>query len=189
MPDPITLGVLGGLAATEGIKFLYDQAGALLQAWRERRNAAREAEREPSVAEPLDVPISAGDVLDSAMSSARADAGVVAQNENLMDDLQALIGRYASGDREVPDTDDVLAGRLAELRGLLEAAYGQRLTFKGEQRDPTGTRVSVEQVVEEVGGRLVGIGELSGNTQVEVRQRIKTVASGGEATGIDSVRG
>src|SRR5215813_6724051 len=40
MPDPITLAALGTLAVTEGVKFLYGQAGELIKYWREKKKAA-----------------------------------------------------------------------------------------------------------------------------------------------------
>ena len=37
MSDPFTLSSLGAVAITEGIKFLYAQAGQVLKRWREKR--------------------------------------------------------------------------------------------------------------------------------------------------------
>jgi hypothetical protein len=39
MPEPVTLTAasIGAVALTEGIKFLYGQAGELLKRWRERK--------------------------------------------------------------------------------------------------------------------------------------------------------
>ena len=40
MADPITLTLVGTVVLTEGIKFLYGQAGELIKRWRERKDAA-----------------------------------------------------------------------------------------------------------------------------------------------------
>jgi hypothetical protein len=37
MADPFSAAALGGVVLTEGIKFLYRQAGEVLKRWRERR--------------------------------------------------------------------------------------------------------------------------------------------------------
>ena len=39
MVDPLTLSTIGAVALTEGIKFLYEQAGEVLKRWRERKDA------------------------------------------------------------------------------------------------------------------------------------------------------
>jgi hypothetical protein len=49
MVEPFSLGVLGAVAATEGIKFLYAQAAEVLKRWRERR-ACRDAEADAPIA-------------------------------------------------------------------------------------------------------------------------------------------
>ena len=46
MPDPVTLAAVGGFALTEGIKFLYGQAGEALKHWQERKKAKAAAAAE-----------------------------------------------------------------------------------------------------------------------------------------------
>ncbi|HWN63992.1 MAG TPA: hypothetical protein VNO25_25340, partial [Streptosporangiaceae bacterium] len=62
MPDPVMLSSLGGLAASQGIKFLYGQAAELLKAWRERRGQVAAGQEQPA---RLTVPIVASEVLDA----------------------------------------------------------------------------------------------------------------------------
>ena len=47
--------------------------------------------------------------------------------------------------------------RTCYLRSIWAA---QRFTFLGEQREPTGSRVSVTQVLGEVNGSVIGVGPL-----------------------------
>ena len=47
MADPLTLTGVGVIALTEGIKFLYGQAGEALKRWRERKAAGKNADVEP----------------------------------------------------------------------------------------------------------------------------------------------
>ena len=44
MADPFTLGAVGAVVLTEGIKFLYGQAGEALKRWRERKAAGKNAD-------------------------------------------------------------------------------------------------------------------------------------------------
>ena len=51
--DPLTLAAVGAVALTEGIKFLYGQAGEALKRWRARQQAAS-AEAPVAVELPAD---------------------------------------------------------------------------------------------------------------------------------------
>jgi hypothetical protein len=63
-------------------------------------------------------------------------------------------------------------------------AYGQRFTFRGEQRDPTGSRVSVTQVLGDVTGDVLGIeADVAPGAGAHVRQQATTVQPGGSITG------
>ena len=42
------------------------------------------------------------------------------------------------------------------MRELLEEIYRQRLTFRDENRERTGTGVTIQQKADEVEGRLTG---------------------------------
>jgi MoxR-like ATPase len=193
MADPVTLTVLGSWAAAEGIKFLYGQAGELLKAWRERRrqkaevNAADQpAELDAAEQRPaeLTVPIIATDVLDAAPTRAVADAGVLDRQHKEMVQLVGALSPYALDQADIDLTDEELADQAGRLRALLEAAYGQRFTFRGEQRDPTGTRVTVSQVLGEVAGTVVGVeATVAVGAEVEVDQQIDKVSSEGSVTG------
>ena len=43
MVDPLSLSAIGAVALTEGIKFLYEQAGEVLKRWRDRKDAGAKA--------------------------------------------------------------------------------------------------------------------------------------------------
>ena len=181
MADPLTLAVLGGLVATEGVKFLFSQASDVLKAWRERRAKKAAGEK---VADQLEVPVKASEALDAAPTSEEVDLAVIEQQNKA---LLELIGRVAPFATDLADVDvaDVALGEAAgELRAILEAAYGQRFTFRGEDRERTGARVSVQQILGEItGGSVVGADATVATGHLEVDQQVESVGEGGSVTG------
>ncbi len=174
--DPLSLAVLGGAAATEGIKFLYGQAAEVIRAWRARRE-----DRD----EPLEVPIVATSVLDAQPAGTMVDPAVLVRAHNRMLELWQQLAPYAQGLEDAGDTDVGLARAASELRALLEAAYGQRFTFRGERREPTGTRVAVEQVLGTVAGLAAGVeGDIGPAATVVVRQDADEVTAEGKVIGV-----
>ncbi|GLY07633.1 hypothetical protein [Actinoplanes sp. NBRC 101535] len=173
MADPLTLTVLGAVAATEGIKFLYGQASEVLTAWRERGRGSQE----------VSVPFIDSACLDETPAESIVDMDVItAENQKLIAAVGAL-HPYAADLADVDLTDEKLAQHAGDLRALLEAAYGYRLTFAGEEREPTGASVNVQQILDSVSGKVVGAeSELSDGT-VAISQRAKNVDRGGSLTG------
>jgi len=176
MADPLSLAVLGGAAATEGIKFLYGQAAEVIKAWRTRRE-----DRE----QPLEVPIVDTSVLDAQPTGTTVNPAVLTQAHTTMLELWQQLAPYAQDLQNVEATDGELARAAGELRALLEAAYGQRFTFRGERREPTGTRVAVEQVLGTVAGLAVGVeGDIGPAATVVVRQDANEVTAEGTVIGV-----
>jgi hypothetical protein len=90
---------------------------------------------------------------------------------------------YADGIADINPGDTELAERAGRVRAILEAAYGQRFTFQGEDREPTGTKVSVSQVLGQVAGPVVGVDADAGpSADVQVRQTATSVDHGGSIT-------
>jgi hypothetical protein len=128
MVEPISLAVLGGVALSEGIKFLYNQAGEILK----RRRESKEAEP---------IPVESPDVIEGNLEPMTVDPAAV---EELADELKALraqLNEYAQ-ETEQPDPSDEEVLRATDaLREAIESIVGQRITFKGEHREPSGTPV------------------------------------------------
>ncbi len=55
MVDPLSITAIGAVAITEGIKFLYGQAGEILKRWRERKDADKDASTQQNKTEPVNV--------------------------------------------------------------------------------------------------------------------------------------
>lgn len=176
MADPLTLAVLSGVAATEGIKFLYGQAAEVIKTWRAHRDERRQA---------MDVPIVKTAALDAAPVDTAVDTAVIDQHHAAMVGLWAQLAPYAQGLQDVDLNDEALARTAGELRALLEAAYGQRFTLRGEHREPTGTKVTVTQVLGSVSGLAVGVqGDVSPGATVTVRQDAVDVTVDGTVIGL-----
>jgi hypothetical protein len=184
--DPLTLSALGAVALTEGIKFLYGQAGEILKRRRERKKAAEEAsleaEREPIAIR--DPGILAGELKPAVIDFDAAD--------RLEGDLAAFsqqLGNYANGLEEVdPGNEDLLRATDA-LRRSVEAIYQQRITFEGEDRPPSGPVIDGRIDVYEVAGYVAVVraevvegGRLTGSIEADV------VREGGEAVVFDVKR-
>jgi hypothetical protein len=176
MVDPFSLGAIGALAATEGIKFLYGQAAEVLARWRERKSG-KEAD--------APIPVQNAEVLEGKLDPPRIDFEAA---ERLHDDIKTLasvLGNYANGLEEPDPGDRDLVEAADGLRRALEAVYGQRITFKGEEREASGPVVmghaDVERVIGDVAGvraRLIRSGRVTGElTATEVT---------GKASGVDA---
>jgi hypothetical protein len=173
MADPLTLAVLGTVAATEGVKFLYSQASDVLTAWRERRAEAR----------TINVGFPATNILDAEPSRQVIDVDVVTAEKAQMAKLVGLLHPFATGMAEVDIEDSELARHAGELRTLLEAAYGQRITFLGEDRERTGARVEVDQVLGTVSGSVTGADASMNEGFIGVKQKADNVTSEGTVIG------
>jgi hypothetical protein len=70
--------------------------------------------------------------------------------------LLGALSHYALNLSSIELGDENLARLVDRLRSILKAVYGQRLTFRGEEREPTDTRVTIDQAVRELQGRMTG---------------------------------
>jgi hypothetical protein len=183
MPDPITLAVLSTVALTEGIKFLYGQAGELLQRRREREEAQTDA-TDP-IAEPLPEP--PADLLAGEPMPLLADPVVLDTLAGELAQLRTMLEPYVMGERSASVSDEELLVRVDALRRGLEAVYGQRLTFAGEARTPSGTRVEGSVEAQHVRGVVAGVtvGDLSGLGEVKGTARVGDIAETGRVSGVE----
>lgn len=154
MSDPLALTAVGTLVLTEGIKFLYTQAGDVLKRWRERRDA-KQKDEQLNEAVPVDVKLP--DAFEGQLDETKIHFDAV---ERLAEDVSALrkeVSDYAEG-IELIDVQDVnLLANVDALRQVLEAIYQQRITFKGEQRQASGPVVEGQIEVKQVSGYVAAI--------------------------------
>jgi hypothetical protein len=176
----VALGAAGALALTEGVKFLYAQAGEALKWWRERKDK-KDAAPEIKQIEALPPP--------AAFPDAEAGADLNSETaDSLVDELRDLgnaLSGYVTGIEEVDPTDLDLMQTVDAFRNAVEAVTGRRYTFVGEVRDsrPEATgEANIDEIKGDVAGlraRSIVAGRATG------RVTGKTVDEGGVAIGLD----
>jgi hypothetical protein len=172
--EPLTLAALTGAVLTQGITFLYSQAGEILRKRRERR-ASEEVT-------PVD-----SDVVDGELEPIVPDWDAVGELEDDIRELRRQLSDYVEGGIEEPDpADQQLLRRVDALRRSLEVILRQRITFTGEQRPDTGPVVTGEVAIAEVRGYAAAVraGRITGG-QVKGTARVDTVHEGGQVIGVD----
>jgi hypothetical protein len=182
MTDPITLTLVGTVVLTEGIKFLYGQAGELLKRWRDRKDAAA-----PEAAQPIETPLKAApEIFAGTIAPLVADVDRLRSLEPELRKLRSALANYADGIDKIDASDNRLVSVVDALRQQLETVYGQRITFRGEQREPSGTPLVVGTAeLKRIAGLAAGV--IGGTvTEGEVRGKVtaEEVVSGGVAAGV-----
>ncbi len=127
MVNPWSLGALHEAALCEATRFLHGQVTELLQ------RARQGAEQAPVV------PVGQLGVLDAPLVERPVDLAVLAGYEGWLRQQRGELADYVDGVAEPESADRRLLERVAALRGLLELAFGQHVTFRGEQRPATGS--------------------------------------------------
>lgn len=168
MADPLTLSVLGATALTEGIKFVYNQATELLRRRREKSAAAPE------------VP-----VLEGKLAPLEPDTAVLDRVEPDLRELRKVLQDYVDEIEPVSVRDERLLETTDALRQLLEAVYRQRITFRGERREPSGPVVDGTVDVATVAGYVAGVRARVVSGGAHIRGAVRADDVTGTAVGVD----
>ncbi|MGW3668837.1 hypothetical protein [Streptomyces sp. NPDC005141] len=183
MAEPFTLAVMGATAAVEGIKFLYNQATEVLNRWRAKKDS-RDAEAQAPV--PVDQAQAEG-LLSGRLEAPTVDFDVLERLHEPLRHSAAALGNFAGGLDE-PDLNDAeLAAAVDNLRRTLEAVYGQRITFKGENRHASGPVVISRLEIDDIAGTVTALraGRIAGGN-VEATVKAGKVEEHGSVTGLDA---
>lgn len=162
MGEPNTLSTLGAVALTEGIKFLYSQAGEILKRWRERQELIKEDSAQLNQNELVQVNLPPT-IFEEQFSALKIHFDLVQQSEKELRALRKDLTDYVEGIESVDEKDENLLKIIDALRKLLEVAYQQRLTFKGEPRTEQNPIVSVEMELKKVLGYAAAAREVNAN--------------------------
>lgn len=152
MPDPITLSALGAVALTEGIKFLYSQAGEVLKSWREHRKAASKVGEKT-----IPIAVTPPPIFEGKVASLEIHFDMLEPLAEHLLKLRTGLANYADELVPVDPNDQQLLEEIDALRQVMEAIYQQRLTFKGEQRAASGPVVEGAIDVESIAGKAIGV--------------------------------
>jgi hypothetical protein len=184
MPEPITLTLVGTVALTEGIKFLYSQATEILRRRNERREAEKGAGR-PAATEPIDAELP--DAFEGQLSDPQIHFDALERVEGPLKEVRKDLSDYAEGIEAVDDKDEGLLLKVDALRKLLEAVLQERITFKGEMRPPSGPVVEGRIDVDEVAGYAAAVraGRITGG-HVRAEGEAKRVEVTGEFVALEA---
>jgi hypothetical protein len=180
--EVLTWGVAATLAAQEGIKFLCQQVGVLLDRARRRRDERVAKEENTAGADLVATPPAAA--FEQAPAEIRLSTGNatidVESLQRTLEQAQLVISAAQLGR---PPSDHALAAA-SELRALVESLCGQRLTFAGEAREARPV-VQVSMVADRVDGVGIGV-DIRGGTVPSTSANIEagTIGESGSLTGV-----
>lgn len=102
-------------------------------------------------------------------------------------ELRRLLADYADEVEPADPADRILLKRVDALRLVLEAIYGQRITFRGEQRPASGPVVQGAIDVRSVSGYAAAVRAeaVRGSAEVRGKACADEVQAGGEIVGVD----
>ncbi|MFJ3633836.1 hypothetical protein [Streptomyces sp. NPDC090112] len=174
--DAFTLTAIGAAALGPTFDFLYGHLNRLL----DRRHRSDDESAVDSV--EIAVP-------DSVSGDPRPLEADPERIERFAGDLERLAGALGPYER-YPDRlsvdDNRLEVELNTLRTVLEGVYGRRITFVGEQREPSG--ISADLDLEDVSGKLVGVeikgvkGPLQG--PIRATMKVRGASETSDSTGV-----
>jgi hypothetical protein len=146
-------------ALTQGVTFLYAQAGELLKRRREAKDRAIQAaqdERIAAASDPGPAIEPPGDVFVPATPPhARPVSAVLDQLSGALLDARRNVEDYVLGSAELDPRSVPALEVVDRLRRVLEQVYSTSLTFQGERRD--AAREATTQVdARHVGVQVVG---------------------------------
>ena len=157
----LQLGGVESAALTQGIAFLYAQAGEVLRRRRAARDRAAGGTSLPATELPaLEPPVTV------FMPPERQGVAVPDAADRLADSLRQArseVNEYLAS--EDPGDGATALAAADRLRCLLEELYGTRLTFRGEQRDDSpapATRVHAPKAGVVLSGSVRVGGDVAG---------------------------
>lgn len=173
--DP--LNAFAGTAITEGVKFLYQQAGEFLSAWRRRR---RNVDARP----PRVLEIPAGVTVTRPRPVADPPGDDVIR---VMEALRDLAEPIQSGEIDV--WSPAALAVVERLRDVVEAALQAPVRFDGEPPRPlkvSDIRVATGRVAGRVAGLRADLAKLPSGFRIsDVRVKTGEVLADGRVTGVE----
>ncbi|SDO03702.1 hypothetical protein SAMN04487981_10828 [Streptomyces sp. cf386] len=184
------LATLGTTALSEGIRFLFDQARVLL----DRRRGDQEGDGAAADESGDGVVRLPPEAFAGTLDTRRLDEAALTDSVAALRQLRTALFPFVDDADAVQPGDAELLQRVDQLRRVLEAVYGQRITFVTEvgERPASGTVIDTRIDIDEINAEVIGVsvGRVSGGSfSTEIRS--KNVGPGGRVVGFraDSVGG
>jgi hypothetical protein len=179
MTDPLSAASVGSAVITEGIKFLYNQAGEVLKRWRQRHEGDSGDAYEARLSPPQGL-------LEGTVKPYGPRDDYADRLQKDLHESRQLLADYADDIEIAQPGDHDVFERMDALRILLEAVYGQRITFKGERRQPSGPLVTGQIAIDQVAGDAAAIrAKLISSGQVTGSATVNRVEQGGKLTAVE----
>lgn len=179
----LSLAGVEAATLTQGVTFLYAQAGELLRRRRDAKERAAEARCQADAATDMPSAAAAKSVVPAETAafpllqlpdgvfqrggdSAQGPAPAVV--ERLASDLfraRRDVDDYVMGDSALDPRSAAVLQAVGQLRSVLEEIYSTTLTFCGEQRPasrPTATRIQSESIGVSISGTAYIHGDVAG---------------------------
>ncbi len=138
MPASLSISAVPVDLLSEGIRFLYSQASDALKKLREAKKTGYSPD-DTVAAGHSDAP----GIFDGELKPLLIHLGATEDLEEDLREVRAHLLDYATGAATINPADAYALGQVTVLRNMMEAVYGQRITFKGEQgREPSGTSLT-----------------------------------------------
>ena len=167
MSDPVSMANLSATALTQGIKFLYEQAGELLKRRRDRAGTGS-TETSSNVTQPATLPA--------------ADLELIRRYRHDLRRLRSDLEGYVSGRSAVAASDNYLVDRTDALRRVIEDIYGVRVFFAEESARAPEIRIVIN--AGPVEGTLVGVQAEQAEGTMDGDITVDTVHKGAEVYGV-----
>ncbi|MDT0421123.1 MULTISPECIES: hypothetical protein [Streptomyces] len=144
MPDAMDLSLVASSTLPAICTFFLQRVDSLLNRRRAGRVPAPDAlpEVPPQLVGALQLPLNANPERLNSQAAA-------------LEALALSLEHYRRGSVPITASDPLLLQTLGRMREALEDVYGQRFTFEGEQRAPSGP--TTEHRYERVAGEVIGL--------------------------------
>jgi hypothetical protein len=177
--DPLSLGALSAVAITEGIKFLYGQAGEILKRWAARRDEH---------AKDTPIAVSAPDIIEGEIEPVVPNWETVQRLEEELHRLRGRLNPYYEGTKKTDPGNEDLISDVDALRRGLEAVLGQPITLKGEERAVDKLVVTGEAHIQDLTGEAVGLEAEGSSGRFAGEVHVGTAREGSKVVGTKFTR-
>jgi hypothetical protein len=194
MSDPSSLSTVETAVLSEGVKFLYGQAGELLRRWRERRE---KPELDAADAAPVEgttngdqsgVPAELPDQFTPTPVRPRLDQRALDQLAGELAALAEELPKYTGQAGSVDIKDPAVLGLADALRRCMEIIWRRPLVFRGEQRESDIQQALVEGRLHaaDVAGYAAAVrATVLHGSAIRGQATAERVAAGGQLVGVD----